>query len=78
MTCAYAETAQHKCPRYSARKALYTGSIPVAASLNTQLRAVKSLRIKNADGAFTQRTPAMAAGIATYQRSLTQLAGLLD
>jgi IS1 family transposase/lambda repressor-like predicted transcriptional regulator len=38
----------------------------------------ESLRIKNADGTYTQRTPAMAAGITTYRWSLTQLAGLLD
>lgn len=38
----------------------------------------ESLRIKNADGTYTRRTPAMAAGVATYQWSLTQLAGLLD
>ena len=38
----------------------------------------ESLPIKNADGTYTQRTPAMAAGVATYRWSLTQLAGLLD
>ncbi len=38
----------------------------------------ESLRIKNADGTYTQRTPAMAAGITTYRWSLAQLAGLLD
>jgi IS1 family transposase len=38
----------------------------------------ESLRVKNADGTYTQRTPAMAAGVAKYQWSLTQLAGLLD
>jgi len=37
-----------------------------------------SLRIKNADGTFTQRTPAMAAGVATYKWSVEQIAGLLD
>ena len=38
----------------------------------------ESLRIKNADGTYAQRTPAMAAGITTYRWSLTQLAGLLN
>jgi len=38
----------------------------------------ESLRVRNADGTYTQRTPAMAAGVAKYQWSLTQLAGLLD
>jgi IS1 family transposase len=38
----------------------------------------ESLAVKNADGTKTKRTPAMAAGIADYQWSLTQLVGLLD
>lgn len=37
-----------------------------------------SLRVRYANGSYTQRTPAMAAGIATYPWSATQLAGLLD
>jgi hypothetical protein len=37
-----------------------------------------SLRVKNADGSFTQRTPAMAAGVAAYKWSVEQIAGLLD
>jgi IS1 family transposase len=41
-------------------------------------RTHQSLTIKNDDGTTTKRTPAMAAGIATYPWSLTQLAGLLD
>lgn len=38
----------------------------------------QSLRIKQTGGNYKQRTPAMAAGVAGYQWSLTQLAGLLD
>ena len=37
-----------------------------------------SLRVENADGTFTQRTPAMAAGVATYRWSVEQIAALLD
>ena len=37
-------------------------------------RLHESLRVKNEDGTFTQRTPAMAAGVAT----LEQIAELLD
>lgn len=40
--------------------------------------AHSSLTVKNEDGTTTKRTPAMAAGIAKYPWSLTQLAGLLD
>jgi len=38
----------------------------------------QSLRVKVGDRRYVQRTPAMAAGIAKYQWSLNQLAGLLD
>jgi hypothetical protein len=38
----------------------------------------ESRTIRNADGTKTKRTPAMAAGIADHQWSLTQLVGLLD
>jgi len=41
-------------------------------------RTHQSLTIKHDDGTSTKRTPAMAAGIATYPWSLTQLAQLLD
>jgi hypothetical protein len=41
-------------------------------------RTHQSLTIKNDDGTTTKRTPAMAAGIAKYPWSLTQLAQLLD
>jgi hypothetical protein len=37
-----------------------------------------SLRVKNADGTYTQRTPAMAAGVARYKWSVEQIAALLD
>ncbi len=37
-----------------------------------------ALRIQNADDTYTQRTPAMAAGIAKYQWFVEQIAGLLD
>ena len=38
----------------------------------------QSLRVRRPNGSYTQRTPAMAAGVSTYQWSLGQLAGLLD
>lgn len=38
----------------------------------------QSLRIKQANGTYTQRTPAMAGGVCSYQWSLSQIAGLLD
>lgn len=38
----------------------------------------ESLRVKNEDGTFTHRTPAMAAGVATYKWSVEQIAALLD
>ncbi len=38
----------------------------------------QSLRQRRPDGKYTKRTPAMAAGIAEYQWSLGQIAGLLD
>ncbi|MGP8162319.1 MAG: IS1 family transposase [Acidimicrobiales bacterium] len=41
-------------------------------------RTHSSLTIKNADGTRTKRTPAMAAGVATYPWSVQQIAGLLD
>jgi hypothetical protein len=41
-------------------------------------RVHESLRVKNADGTYTQRTPAMAAGVAKYKWSLEQTAALLD
>ncbi|MGD1011279.1 MAG: DDE-type integrase/transposase/recombinase [Acidimicrobiales bacterium] len=41
-------------------------------------RIHESLTVENAGGSRTKRTPAMAAGIAKYPWSLTQLAGLLD
>ncbi len=41
-------------------------------------RVHESLTITDANGKRMKRTPAMAAGIASYPWSLTQLAGLLD
>jgi IS1 family transposase len=41
-------------------------------------RTHQSLRVKQANGKYLQRTPAMAAGIAKYPMSLSQIAGLLD
>jgi hypothetical protein len=41
-------------------------------------RSHLSLRVKNADGSFTKRTPAMAAGIADHVWSVLEIAGLLD
>ena len=38
----------------------------------------QSLRQRRPDGTYAKRTPAMAAGVADYQWSLTQIAGLLD
>lgn len=38
----------------------------------------QSLRVRRPNGTYAQRTPAMAAGVAKYQWSLTQLAGLSD
>ena len=38
----------------------------------------QSLRVLNADGSYTQRTPAMAAGIARYRWSTAQIASMLD
>jgi len=36
-----------------------------------------SLRVKNVDGTFTKRTPAMAAGIADHVWSTSEIAELL-
>ncbi|HUZ20126.1 MAG TPA: DDE-type integrase/transposase/recombinase [Acidimicrobiales bacterium] len=41
-------------------------------------RVHSSLTMINADGTRTKRTPAMAAGIATYPWSVTQIAQLID
>jgi len=53
------------------------GRIPERATEEI-LRTHQSLTIKHDDGTSTKRSPAMAAGIATYPWSLTQLAQLLD
>ena len=41
-------------------------------------RAHQSLRVKNADGTFTKRSPAMAAGVADHIWSTWEIAELLD
>jgi IS1 family transposase len=41
-------------------------------------RPHQSLRVRNSDGTFTKRTPAMAAGIAEHVWSVHEIAGLLD
>ena len=41
-------------------------------------RVHSSLTIRGADGQRIKRTPAMAAGVATYPWSVQQIAGLLD
>ena len=41
-------------------------------------RPHQSLRVKNADGTFTKRTPAMAAGIARHVWSVQEIVALLD
>ena len=46
--------------------------------LHVLRRTHQSLTIKHDDGKTTKRTPAMAAGIATYPWGLTRLAQLLD
>jgi hypothetical protein len=38
----------------------------------------QSLRIKNSDGTYTQRTPAMAAGISDHKWSVWEIAELLN
>ncbi len=38
----------------------------------------QSLRVRRENGSYVQRTPAMAADVASYQWSLSQIAGLLD
>ena len=38
----------------------------------------QSLRIKRDNGTYAQHTPAMGAGFAEYQWSLSQLVGFLD
>lgn len=41
-------------------------------------RAHQSLRVKNADGTFTKRSPAMAAGMADHIWSTREIAELLE
>jgi len=41
-------------------------------------RPHQSLRVRKADGTFTKRTPAMAAGIADHVWSTWEIASLLD
>lgn len=38
----------------------------------------QSLRVRRPNRTYAQRTPAMAAGVASYQWSVGQIAGLLD